>query len=128
MVAALALSDAELPEVRLKSDSLPPPKIWPERNAPAHARLTHARAAVLEISGANELPAENLISPELIRRLCWATPPVEQDLVASSSHFLSDLGARMWQTDLLTPALAHALIQTEPLVQPEAAEEEATSE
>ncbi len=128
MIAAIALPDSELPEVRLKSDALPPPKIWPERNPPAHARLTHARAAVLDIASTNELPAENLISPELIRRLCWATPPVADDLESYSSDFLAKMGARPWQTALLAPALALALLQTEPVVIPEVIEEEPAAE
>ena len=52
---------------------------------------------------------ENLISPELVRRICWAPPsgPVSDALIA--------MGARRWQAAIASPILEAALLQVEPL-------------
>ncbi|MBW0098818.1 ribonuclease D, partial [Pseudonocardia sp. KRD-184] len=47
---------------------------------------------------------ENLLQPDLLRRLCW-TPPEDGDVAG----FLRKGGAREWQIALLTPALEQAL-------------------
>ena len=107
------------PEVRTPSLGLPPIKTWREKNPLGYARLTHARAAVLEISGQLTIPAENLISPELVRRLCWPAPDgATTELAPWVAATLSELGARSWQIALVTPALALALLETEALVAP----------
>jgi ribonuclease D len=38
------------PEFRVASENLPPMKIWKEKNPLGYARLTHARAALIELS------------------------------------------------------------------------------
>jgi ribonuclease D len=107
------------PEVRTPSTGIPPIKTWREKNPLGYARLTHARAAVLEISAHLTIPAENLISPELVRRICWPAPDTATaDLDAWIRASFSELGARAWQIDLVTPALAAALLETEPLIAP----------
>ncbi|MBW0091703.1 ribonuclease D, partial [Pseudonocardia sp. KRD-188] len=50
------------------------------------------------------VPVENLLQPDLLRRLCW-TPPEDGDVAG----FLRKGGAREWQIALLTPALEQAL-------------------
>lgn len=112
----------QYPDLRTPTQGLPPIKMWPEKNSPAYARLTHARAAVLELSLQNSMPPENLISPELVRRLCWNEPALElqaeslPDLVAQK---LAVGGARKWQIDLVIDALCKAMLETQPLVLPE---------
>ena len=98
------------PELRIASKELPPIKIWAQRNAPAYARVTHARAAVAAVAALVNMPTENLLSPELLRRLCWEQPPadIQQALLA--------LGARQWQVSLVAEAIAPALLETEPLI------------
>ena len=54
------------------------------------------------------MPTENLISPELVRRLCWDwTSPADAD--AAVTDVLRDGGARNWQRELVVPVLAEAL-------------------
>ena len=109
---ARCLPDEELPEIAPKVDALPPPRIWPSRSPIAFARLEAARSLIAEIATANNLPVENLLTPETVRRLCWE-PPVDSvttlrpDLVA---HFLRERRAREWQIALTSEPLAYALL------------------
>jgi ribonuclease D len=47
---------------------------------------------------------ENLLQPDLLRRLCWS-PPADGDVPA----FLERGGARNWQIALTAPVLEKAL-------------------
>jgi ribonuclease D len=117
------------PELRVASQSLPPIKIWKDRNPLGYARLTHARAALIELSTQIQIPTENLVTPELVRRICWQEPPASnseyQDFVIEQ---LNKTGARPWQIELVTPAISAALSQTEPLIIPEPVEAEGEPE
>ena len=107
-------------ELRVASQTLPPIKIWKDKNPLGYARLTHARANIAALSTEIEIPAENLITPELVRKLCWELPPVDQsryeEYVATQ---LKNFGARSWQVDQVAPLIASALPETEPLITPE---------
>ena len=136
--SALSTPESELPELRTPSNGLPPVKLWATRNPLGFARVTHARAAVAAKSLELSIPVENLISPEAVRRLCWAEPPA--DIVALGQvgelgdlgglgHYVSatllELGVRPWQISQTGPELAVALLATEPLVIAPDPEEEA---
>jgi ribonuclease D len=113
------------PELRVASQSLPPIKIWKDRNPLGYARLTHARAALIELSTQIQIPTENLVTPELVRKICWQQPPATnseyEDFVIGQ---LASMGARPWQIELVTPGIAASLPQTEPLIIPEPVEVE----
>jgi ribonuclease D len=117
------------PELRVASQSLPPIKIWKDRNPLGYARLTHARAALIELSAQIQIPTENLVTPELVRKICWQHPPASnseyEDFVVAN---LDTMGARPWQIELVTPAISAALSQTEPLIIPEPVEAEGEPE
>ena len=49
----------------------PPPARWARRRPEAAARLDAARAALRELSEQVTVPSENLVTPDLVRRLCW---------------------------------------------------------
>ena len=108
-------------EIRVPSTSMPPIKIWKDKNPLGYARLTHARGKIAELSTEIEVPAENLITPELVRKLCWELPPIDQskyeEYVAGQ---LKSYGARDWQIDQVAPLIASALPETQPLIMPEA--------
>jgi ribonuclease D len=109
---ALALPEAQLPSIRgPRSDAPPPPRAWADRDPAAAARLTAARAAITELSDAHHVPAENLLQPDLLRRLCW-TPPQTWD-AESITAALRAGGARPWQAELVGPALAAAEVTPE---------------
>lgn len=103
----LATPDDELPSVRgPKSDAPPPPRAWAEKDPVAAARLAAAREVVAALSSAHDVPAENLLQPDLLRRLCW-TPPETLD-AAGLAAFLQAGGARPWQIGLVADRLAEA--------------------
>ncbi|MFC4126792.1 HRDC domain-containing protein [Nocardia rhizosphaerae] len=109
------LPDTELPPLTLPFDGPPPANRWERRDPAAAARLTSARAAMGELSTEYAIPVENLLSPDLVRRLCWDGLPdytevgAPDELSATIEAFLRAGGARNWQRDLAVPALAKAL-------------------
>ena len=108
---------------------MPAIKLWRGRFPEKFAPLSHARARIETIAAENEIPAENLISPESIRRICWS-PPVGSTAARDEPAVrlaLAGLGARAWQIDLVAAALADALLEREPLIFEEAVAE-STSE
>ena len=109
---ALALDDADLPSPASGSDGPPPPRAWADRNPAAFARLSAAREAVAELVERTGIPAENLMSPTLVRAVCW-DPPEVIDAASVAARLGAD-GARPWQIDLLGPALVSALAATPP--------------
>jgi ribonuclease D len=108
--AALTLPDSDLPRSSMPGDGPPPPSRWPDRDPVAALRLTRARAAVTEIAAALGLPVENLLSPELVRRLAWTPPEPSPEAVTA---VLAAGGARRWQIDLAAAALAEAVRDVE---------------
>ncbi len=105
---------SELPLMRLNGDGMPPVKQWREKFPERYAPLTHARAKVLLRAQELNLPPENLITPELVRRICWDQSKPELPIVASK---LEKLGARSWQIEQVAPLLCQALGEREPLVE-----------
>lgn len=104
---ARVLTDDELPPLSLATDAPPPPRSWADRDPDAAARLATAREAITELSERIVVPAENLMTPDVVRRVLW-TPPDADDLdVVLRGH-----GARQWQIDLVAPLLRAALIET----------------
>jgi len=86
----------------------PPPARWSRRKPEAAARLEAARAALSEVSERVGVPTENLVSPDLVRRLCWDWQDVT-DPVEAVEEFLCAGHARAWQRELVDPALAAAV-------------------
>ncbi|WP_280717805.1 ribonuclease D [Kitasatospora sp. MAP5-34] len=103
---AREIPEAQLPPATAPHEGPPPPRAWAEKDPVAAARLSGARAAVTELAEAHSLPAENLITPDLVRRVSWE-PPAAPD-AASVSAALRAMGARQWQVDLVAPVIATA--------------------
>ena len=130
---ATQLREPDWPQLRAKSDTLPPVKLWKVRYPLAHARLSHARAALIEIAQTLQLPVENLLTPETARKICFDNG--QENIYSPSSQLLNKVetqlrlnGAREWQIEKSAYCLAQALLQTEPLVIPQAEEEETPQE
>jgi ribonuclease D len=83
-----------------------------------NARLSHARAAVIQRAADLNLPVENLVSPEVIRQLTWKNPP-ESELERYIEEVLAAQGARPWQIAQIAPILQEPLLATEPIPAPE---------
>jgi ribonuclease D len=108
--AARALADADLPRPALQGDGPPPANRWPDRDPVAASRLARARAAMTEVSERHNIPTENLLTPDLMRRLAWAPPSSE---VAEVNDYLLAAGARPWQVSLVGAGLAAAMAEPE---------------
>ncbi|MDQ3454284.1 MAG: ribonuclease D [Actinomycetota bacterium] len=111
---ARSLPAAELPPISLPTDAPPPASRWQDREPAAAARLAAARAALAQLSADVRVPVENLLLPDLVRRLAWA-PPVPHDEAAVAA-FLAAGGARPWQIDLTAGLLSAALDLPDPPV------------
>ena len=117
IACAVALPEDQWPTMRTNADTLPPIKLWRDKFPEKFAPLSHARAAIELIAQENQIPVENLITPEHVRRLCWK-PPAGATTTLSVSEVqtaLSELGARQWQIELVAPAVAAALLEREPI-------------
>lgn len=107
---AEGLAEEDLPAVRAAGDGgPPPPRAWAERNPEADARLRAARAAIIELAENLELPVENLLTPDYLRRVAWEPPAsTDRDSIAQA---LRDLGAREWQIGTTAQPIADAFVQ-----------------
>jgi ribonuclease D len=104
---AIALPESELPLAAARYDGPPPPRAWAEKDPAAAARLNQARAALQAKAAELELPVENLLTPEYLRRVLWQPPePADLDAVAAA---LRALGARSWQVELTADVVATAV-------------------
>ena len=119
---AVSLPEDQWPAMRTNADTLPPIKLWRDKFPEKYAPLSHARAAIELIAQENEIPVENLITPEHVRRVCWKPPTGATEVLSLQTveRALIELGARQWQINLVAPALALALLEKEPIPAPEA--------
>ncbi len=119
--SAIALPEEQWPAMRTNADTLPPIKLWRDKFPEKYAPLSHARAAIELIAHNNEIPVENLITPDHVRRVCWKPPAgaTETLSIPAVEIALTELGARQWQISLVAPALAAALLEKEPVPVPE---------
>ncbi|WP_445397009.1 HRDC domain-containing protein [Streptomyces sp. LE64] len=104
---ARALPEAELPQPGQTVTGPPPPRAWADKDPVAAARLSAARAAVSRLAEELAMPAENLIAPDTVRRVCWEPPAVVT--AESVGAALTAHGARAWQVEQVTPLLVTAL-------------------
>lgn len=101
------LRDSELPPIHLPSPGPPQPRLWAAKDPAAAKRLTGMREALTELAAEHQLPTENLLTPDFVRRLAWRPPAsVTPESVDAA---LAELGARRWQRRLTATDLAAAL-------------------
>lgn len=104
---ATTMCEHELPEIARAAVGPPPAHRWAERDRPAAERLAAARAAVAALADEHNVPAENLVQPDAVRRLAWRPPePATKETVADA---LRGFGAREWQIELIAVPLTKAL-------------------
>jgi len=103
------LASTDLPALRVQGESVPPPRVWSEKNPEADRRLKKARSAVTDVATALNLPVENLLTPDLLRRVAW-TPPNEIT-PQSVADALRESGARPWQIDATSQVIAQAFVE-----------------
>ena len=127
---ALAIPTEELPPLKVKGDGLPHIKIWRERFPEKYVPLSHARARLADAASERELPVENLLTPEFMRKICWNYGGNSAS-VADIASDLASWGARQWQIEITAPILSACLDEKEALPEPvkeEAVEHEGENE
>jgi ribonuclease D len=104
--AAARLGESELPPMHRPSDGPPPPRIWAAKDPKAAKRLAAAREGLTARADALQLPVENLLTPDHLRRIAWRPPePVSTETVDVA---LIGYGARAWQRAQVVPLLVAA--------------------
>ncbi len=97
------------PQERVRNtDTLPPPRAWADRNPDADVRLKAARPDIEAVAVQLDMPLENLLTPDTLRRVAWA-PPAEVS-AASVGAALAALGARPWQIARTAQVIADAFV------------------
>ena len=111
---AAGMPDADLPPTKVPAIGPPPARSWPDKDPVAASRLAVAKEGLTQLSEQQSIPVENLMTPDLVRRVLWS-PPFEPDQLDPHEQkrvleeVLRDGGARPWQIDLVTQALLSAL-------------------
>lgn len=102
---AHGLPDSELPPLKLPVTGPPAPRNWEARNPQAWRRLEYSRAQLSQLAEKLGLPVENLMTPDVIRRVLW-TPPED---VPGLQQMLVEHNARPWQIEIVGPVLETAI-------------------
>jgi ribonuclease D len=89
-----------------RGNGIPNHRSWEKRFPEAHIRLNAVRPMLAELALEHQLPIENLLTPDYLRRVMFE--PVS-DLRLS----LKELGARNWQLELCVPVIEAGLIQAQ---------------
>lgn len=110
---ALARDLKELPPLHLPTNAPPPPRVWADRDPVAAARLATAKPRLAAMAQQINMPVENLLTPDYLRRLAWR-PPAEISAQSLAAQ-LAELGARHWQIEQTVPMLVDAFLHPEPL-------------
>lgn len=111
--AAAAVPERELPPLHLTTEGPPAARMWSSKDPVAAARLSRVRSAVLSRATEVNLPAENLMTPDHLRRLAWRPPePVTAEAVDAA---LESYGARSWQRELTVAEITAALAVKAPV-------------
>jgi ribonuclease D len=66
-----------------------------------------ARDVISELSKETSIPAENILTPDYLRALCFEPRGLDAE---SSSTQLLELGARAWQVELVAEPLSKAFL------------------
>ncbi len=106
---AMALPEDDLPQIRgPRSDGPPQPRSWSDKRPEASARLDAAKRVIAALVEEHDVPAENLLQPDALRRLCWDYAGGGEAEVAAT---LAGRSARSWQIGLVTAPLAAAFAE-----------------
>lgn len=101
-----AIQEAESLDITLEKSErpggIPNHKSWERRFPQAHKRLEIVRPMIVKLAEDLQLPVENLLTPDSLRRVLFEP----QDNLEQQ---LQDLGARPWQINLVAGPIAEGL-------------------
>lgn len=102
-----AIVESESLQITLKlpqdPNHIPNHRNWERKFPHAHKRYEQTRPRILALASELGIPQEVLVSPEVIRRICFGP---ELDI----KNQLQTLGARPWQIELVEPILTESLV------------------
>ncbi|MCC3283815.1 MULTISPECIES: HRDC domain-containing protein [Arthrobacter] len=114
---AAARDTEDLPPLHIPTHAPPPPRVWARNDPAAAARLHTAKPRLAAQAERLNLPVENLLTPDHLRRIAWRPPtPIDLDTV---SEALRSLGAREWQIRESAAILTVAFLDPDPLPEKE---------
>jgi ribonuclease D len=96
------LNARDLPPLKLPHTGIPNHRNWANRYPEADARLQVLKPVMSELALELEIPTENILQPDLMRRVAWE--PAE-DIAAQ----LMEFGARTWQVEAVAAKFSGAL-------------------
>lgn len=106
---ALQLSERDLPPLHRHREEPPQPRSWSSKDPQAAERLNRIRSELTSRAGELQLPIENLLTPEYLRRLIWRPPePISE---SSVNDRLAGYGARPWQREQTVPLITRSLTE-----------------
>ncbi|WP_084343234.1 ribonuclease D [Piscicoccus intestinalis] len=100
----LAVPDSELPPASLPTDAPPPVRAWADRDPIAAARFAQVRDDLAAFSEEHSVPVENVLTPDILRRVVWEPPAP-----GGVAEALAARGARPWQVETVAPMIEAAL-------------------
>jgi len=111
----VAMSEDELPARTPRGDGPPAPRAWAEKDPVAARRLALARDALATLAEERNLPVENLLTPDHLRRVLWAPPRTREPgaLLDGVITLLDGYAARGWQIALTAPLLTDAILRAD---------------
>ena len=115
------MDEADLPTRSPRGDGPPLPRAWGEKDPVAARRLQLAREALTAMAEEQGMPAEQLLTPDFLRRTLWSPPKVREPgaLLDEVAGLLAGYGARSWQIGLTSPILTRAILDAEAAEVPE---------
>ncbi|HKJ10976.1 MAG TPA: HRDC domain-containing protein [Ornithinimicrobium sp.] len=105
--AAAEIPEDELPQRGVSTPGPPPARSWADRDPDAAARLNATKPLMKALSDQHDIPVENLVTPEALRRVLWQPPQTLE--LASVEAALAEVGARPWQQQIVAPVVLQAL-------------------
>lgn len=115
-----ARTEDDLPPMHIASSAPPPARTWPDKDEAAARRLATAKPRIARRAEELDMPIENLLTPDTLRRIAWR-PPARIDPESITAK-LVELGARPWQVEQTAPIITVAFLDPEPLPQKGAAQ------
>lgn len=100
----------DLVEPKVAGLGIPNHRNWPSKFPEANIRLQWMKQLLRDLSDTTTIPVENLITPDIVRQLCFSPPEVNSSAVKTA---LVTLGARPWQIDLVVPLFLQAFEKNE---------------
>ncbi len=96
------LNARDLPPLKLQHTGIPNHRNWPSRYPEADARLQVLKPVMAELALELEIPSENILQPDLMRRVAW-------EPAGDIANQLAEFGARKWQIDAVSVRFTVAL-------------------